>query len=172
MLTSTHCCIIDIGRCACIHGRFQAADSMLQCILYQRAVVPALVGQILACPETPQERRFAQNYSKVREALKEVFRSHNRDSIRQVVILFGNSCLLPREIYSIQVDLCGIQGPDVCHPDCSELTEKELRRVSATLLFDIFGTNFDMSAAQATQVYVFVQASSSLRFPENLMEEE
>lgn len=29
-----------------------------------------------------------------------------------------------------------------------------------------------MSAAQATQVYVFVQASSSLRFPENLMEEE
>lgn len=166
------CCKVDIGRCACIHGRFQATDAILQCILYQRAVVPAPVNQILNFAETSQELKFVQNYSKVREALKEVFRSHNRNLLRQVVILIGNSCFLPKELYLIQVNLCGTQDPEHCHHDCSELTDKELRKVSSTLLFDVFGNDFDLPNLQAQWVHLFILASPSLRFPAELIEED
>ena len=73
---------------------------MLQCILYQRAVVPALVGQILACPETPQERRFAQNYSKVLlfsfflfEHLMDIILALSSIFLKVLIKLVQNGCL-------------------------------------------------------------------------------
>ena len=167
-----HSCELDIGRCACIHGKFQAVDAIIQCILYQRGVVPAPVGQILAFPETVHEKKFAESYNKMRGALREVFRSYNRTSLRQVLVLIGNSSLLPKELYRIELDLCGINGPDTCHPNCSELTDKELRKVSSGLLFDMFNSSYEALNFAKPQVYLFLRGSSSLRVPVDLVEED
>uniref|UniRef100_A0A0N5APP1 XPGI domain-containing protein n=1 Tax=Syphacia muris TaxID=451379 RepID=A0A0N5APP1_9BILA len=190
-------CLIDLKRCICIHGYFQVVDAVLQYLLYQRGIVPGFVGEILAKPVTSQELKFAENYGKIRETLKQIFRSGNRKSLKQTVILIGNSCLLPKEIYVVNGDLCSTEDPDNCHPNCSELSDKYVGMLTQILLFfDFFISNYlpltvyfilrerrkvsltllkllcCTSELSGAQVYVFVRAKSTLNFPGDLVEED
>lgn len=56
---------IEVGRCLCIHAQLQAVDTVLQLLLYQRGIVPAVVTQLLSTTETRNEIKFVETYTKV-----------------------------------------------------------------------------------------------------------
>lgn len=56
---------IDVGRCLCIHAQLQAVDTVLQLLLYQRGIIPAVVTQLLSTVESRNEIKFVDTYAKV-----------------------------------------------------------------------------------------------------------
>lgn len=62
----------------------------------------------------------------VREALKQLFRTCNRQALQEVVLVIGGSCILPHEIYRIPINLCDIcdANSSICGDICGELTSK------------------------------------------------
>uniref|UniRef100_A0A158Q8H1 TPR_REGION domain-containing protein n=1 Tax=Elaeophora elaphi TaxID=1147741 RepID=A0A158Q8H1_9BILA len=164
---------IEVGRCLCIHAQFQAVDTVLQFLLYQRGVVPAVVTQLLSTIESHNEIKFVGAYTKIREALRELFRSHNRRALHEVVIIIGASCALPQEIYRIPIELCDSYESDFAHcgENCAELSAREQRRISTSLVISS-NLNAARNITRNTRVCILVRGTSALKFPEELVEND
>uniref|UniRef100_A0A915BPY0 Uncharacterized protein n=1 Tax=Parascaris univalens TaxID=6257 RepID=A0A915BPY0_PARUN len=161
---------VDVGRCLCVHSSFQAIDVAIQSILYQRSFVPALVSQIALYADSRKEQTFAIQYNKIRDSLRQLFRSYNRHHLRSVVLLIGGCHLLPKELYHFMIGDCHSSdtgNPGECSSGCSELSNKEMRQLGLTLTVD-----FDLSdiptLPQAVCAYVLVNVGTGAQYPTEL----
>ncbi|MCP9259958.1 Tetratricopeptide repeat protein 14-like protein [Dirofilaria immitis] len=164
---------IEIGRCLCIHAQLQAVDTILQSLLYQRGIVPSVVTQLLSTIESYHEIKFVETYTKIREALKELFRSCNRRALHEVVIIIGASCAIPQEIYRIPIKVCDSFESDLSHcgENCAELSSREQRKISSSLVVSP-NLNTARKITQNTRVCILVRGTSALKFPEELVEND
>ncbi|KHN88148.1 Uncharacterized protein C41D11.5 [Toxocara canis] len=161
---------VDVGRCLCVHSSFQAVDVAFQSILYKRGFAPAPFSQVTACAESRDEQTFVAQYNKIRESLRELFRSCNGHHLRSVVLLIGGCHMLPKELYRFPIRDCHL--PDLpsgngCCSKCSELSKKEVRQMCLSLTVD-----FDLSEMphlpQEAYAYVMVSVSTAARYPPEL----
>lgn len=119
---------IDFGRCLCVHSMLQMVDINLQLISFSRGFIPVTFQQ-LSKDTSPKAQGFQEVYTKVSgflifvlfyfqitSHLKEVFRSANRKSVREVQILLGNNVFAPVVVYKINVRPC-------CRHEESSLSE-------------------------------------------------
>ncbi|VDK85739.1 unnamed protein product [Litomosoides sigmodontis] len=164
---------IDVGRCLCIHAQLQAVDTVLQLLLYQRGIIPAVVTQLLSTIESRNEVKFVETYAKVREALKEIFCSSNRRALHEVVIVIGASCALPQEIYRIPIEVCDSSESDLLHcgENCGELSPREQRKISSSLVISP-NLSATRSITRNTRVSILLRGTSALKFPEELVEND
>ncbi|KAL3997386.1 TPR repeat family protein [Acanthocheilonema viteae] len=164
---------IEVGRCLCIHAQLQAVDTVLQLLLYQRGIIPAIVSQLLSITESQNEIKFVETYTKIREALKELFCSRNRRALHEVIIIIGASRALPQEIYRIPIKVCDSSESDFSHcgDNCAELSPREQRRISSSL---VVSSNLSTARniTQNTRVFILVRGTSALKFPEELVEND
>jgi hypothetical protein len=60
---------IKLGRCLCIHSLQQTIDLIIQCVAFERRLIPTIVGDILQQMDTVEcsssMRRFAQQFVQV-----------------------------------------------------------------------------------------------------------
>lgn len=65
-------------------------------------------------------------FFQIREALRDLFRSCNRRSLHEIVIVIGASCAIPQEIYQIPIRLCDSFESDLSHcgQNCAELSAR------------------------------------------------
>ncbi|VIO95429.1 TPR Domain containing protein [Brugia malayi] len=164
---------IEVGRCLCIHAQLQAVDIVLQSLLYQRGIVPAVVTQLLSTVESHDEIKFFETYTKIREALRELFRSCNRRALHEIIIIIGASCAIPQEIYRIPIKVCDSFESDLSHcgQNCAELSSREQRRISSLLVISP-NLNTARNITRNTRVCVLVRGTSALKFPEELVEND
>lgn len=164
---------IEVGRCLCIHAQLQAVDIVLQSLLYQRGIVPAVVTQLLSTVESHDEIKFFETYTKIREALRELFRSCNRRALHEIIIIIGASCAIPQEIYRIPIKVCDSFESDLSHcgQNCAELSAREQRRISSLLVISP-NLNTARNITRNTRVCVLVRGTSALKFPEELVEND
>uniref|UniRef100_A0A915PGB0 Uncharacterized protein n=1 Tax=Setaria digitata TaxID=48799 RepID=A0A915PGB0_9BILA len=162
---------IEVGRCLCIHAQLQAVDIILQSLLYQRGIVPSVVTQLLSTIESHHEIKFFETFTKIREALRELFRSCNRRALHEIVIIIGSSCVIPKEIYRIPIRVCDSYESDTSHcgENCAELSSREQRKISSSLVVSP-NLNGMRNITRNTRVCILVRGTSALKFPEELVE--
>lgn len=122
---------VDLSRCVCVHSMLQVVDQSLQILIYFRGLIP----QTYAALEKEEDKdkdefKYCENFEKVRAVLKEVFRSRNRQTLREVMILFGHNHIHPEEAFFIDVSTCdghedAERGDGAgCSENCSLLSKK------------------------------------------------
>jgi hypothetical protein len=154
---------ITLQRCHCHHAvsqvcafvccsiaHAQVVDCLLQHILYDRQVVPVLVGQLLvdstSLTTTPAHRKavdaFVDSYTRVRTTLFDAFRSHMVGKVSQVAIVLGQTVHNPYEVYRLRLPL-------TCTADCSDghMHAKDERMLSQQLFTSTLAQSFRLQYA-------------------------
>ncbi|VDK46971.1 unnamed protein product [Anisakis simplex] len=158
---------LDVSRCLCVHSSFQAIDIAIQSILYKRGFVPTLISQISTCADSRKEQAFAIQYNKMRDSLRELFRTRNRHHLRSVALLLGGCCVLPKEIYIFPIHDChsaDSEGDVECSSNCVELSKKEMRQLCLSLTIDLDLSHLPNLLPSAS-AYVLVEADTSVDYP-------
>ncbi|TKR93850.1 hypothetical protein L596_008228 [Steinernema carpocapsae] len=148
-------------RCLCVHATLQMVDVILKSVLFQRQFVPDVVARLLETNE-----KFADDYAKVADVLRDCFRSRNRELIQEVVIVVGPTCYAPREFFRIPIHVCQEEQDEPstsgCGSRCGELTDREIMAFYRTMM-----TNFpvdDFKKLKRTdRAYIMLNAGESLQ---------
>uniref|UniRef100_A0A914V014 Uncharacterized protein n=1 Tax=Plectus sambesii TaxID=2011161 RepID=A0A914V014_9BILA len=164
-------------------------------ILYERQIVPRIVPSILeeageldlqqlslndldesiASPKLTDSQRFTKEFMKIRESLRDVFRSCNRNHVDELVLIIGPP-YVPREIYRlpIKLDQCQSDGDGSCGENCGPLAMRELRKVSTAMFTQPPSANFEKlpKSAASRKVSVYVRAKQGARMPDSFEEDD
>ncbi|KAK0425563.1 hypothetical protein QR680_009260 [Steinernema hermaphroditum] len=149
--------VLNSKRCLCVHSMLQVVDVVLKSILFQRQFTSELVDRLLESDE-----KFAGDYNRVADVLRDCFRSRNLDAIQEVVIVVGPSCYAPREFFRIPIRLCSNDASSsACGSHCGELTDREVKAFYRSMMTR-FPVDSFKKLKRTDRAYIAFKASESI----------